>query len=79
MEDVAVVIRAAANSWDAILLDVDNGPGGDGASRAMTRCISPPASDAAWQALRPGGVFTVWSSLPDPAFTRRLKPGRALR
>ena len=29
--------------------------------------------NATWQALRPDGVFTVWSSAPDPAFTRRLK------
>ncbi len=71
-DDVGVIIRAAAISWDAILLDVDNGP--EGLTRQGND--APYSADglrAAWQALRPGGVFSVWSSAPDPAFTRRLK------
>jgi len=71
-DDVGVVIRAAANSWDAILLDVDNGPEGM-AQQGNDALYTIAGLTAAWQALRPGGVFTVWSSLPDPAFTRRLK------
>lgn len=72
VEDVGVIMRAAANSWDAILLDVDNGP--EGLSRQGNDALYTTAGlNAAWQALRPGGVFTVWSMAPDPAFTRRLK------
>lgn len=71
-EDVGMVIRAAARSWDAILLDVDNGP--EGLTRQGNDALYSAAGlGATWQALRPGGVFTVWSSTPDPAFTRRLK------
>ncbi|CAI9403770.1 Polyamine aminopropyltransferase [Pleomorphomonas sp. T1.2MG-36] len=72
VEDVGVVIRSAANSWDAILLDVDNGPEAM-AKQGNDALYYAAGLDATWQALKPGGVFTVWSSLPDPAFTRRLK------
>lgn len=72
VEDVAVIIRAAVNSWDAILLDVDNGPEAM-AQQGNDALYFTAGLDAAFRALRPGGVFTVWSSLPDPAFTRRLK------
>jgi spermidine synthase len=70
--DVAGLISAARTAYDAILLDVDNGP------EAFTR----PANDAiyhaaglaaAHRALRPGGVLAVWSAAPDRAFTRRLE------
>lgn len=72
VEDVGVILRAAANSWDAILLDVDNGP--EGLTRQGNDALYTTAGlDTAFRALRPGGVFTVWSSAPDPAFTRRLK------
>lgn len=72
VEDVGVIMRAATNSWDAILLDVDNGP--EGLTRQGNDALYTTAGlDAAFRALRPGGVFTLWSSAPDPAFTRRLK------
>ncbi|OCW55715.1 spermidine synthase [Hoeflea olei] len=72
--DVGAPIRAATGAWDAILLDVDNGP--DGLSRSGNDALySPQGLAAAFRALKPGGVFSVWSSAPDPAFTRRL--GRA--
>ena len=58
--------------WDAILLDVDNGP--DGLSRESNGALYDHAGLArARCALRPGGVFAVWSSGDDPAFTRRLR------
>ncbi len=70
--DVGAVIRAGAMSWDAILLDVDNGP--DGLTRRGNDALySAEGLRAAWRALRPGGLFSVWSSAPDAAFTRRLK------
>ncbi|MFN3389074.1 MAG: hypothetical protein ACK40O_09075 [Allosphingosinicella sp.] len=68
--DVAVPIRAGP--WDAILLDVDNGP--DGLTRAANdRLYDAAGLAAAKAALRPGGVLAVWSSAPDRRFTRRLR------
>ena len=68
--DVADVI--ADGRWDAILLDVDNGP--DGLVRAANdRLYSARGLDAARAALTPTGVLAVWSAGDDPAFTRRLK------
>ncbi|MDR3376674.1 MAG: spermidine synthase [Ancalomicrobiaceae bacterium] len=70
--DVGEVIRAGALSWDAILLDVDNGP--DGLTRQGNDALYSVAGlRAAWQALRPGGILSVWSAASDVAFTRRLK------
>jgi spermidine synthase len=70
-EDVAASIRAGAGAYDAILLDVDNGP--DGLTRAGNdRLYSATGLAAARSALTPGGVLAVWSAGPDPRFARRL-------
>lgn len=70
--DVAALIGERPGAWDAILLDVDNGP--DGLSReANGRLYSREGLARAKSALRPAGVLAVWSSAPDAAFTRRLK------
>jgi spermidine synthase len=70
--DVGEAIRAGKAAYDAILLDVDNGP--DGLTRKSNdRLYDFPGLRAARDALRPGGVLAVWSSGPDPDFTRRLK------
>ncbi len=67
--DVADAIRAG--SYDAILLDVDNGP--DGLTRdANDRLYSAYGLAAAKAALRPGGILAVWSAAPDRHFARRL-------
>ena len=69
--DVAAVIREGGNAYDAILLDVDNGP--DGLTRASNdRLYDVAGLAAARAALRPRGVLAVWSAHPDAAFTRRL-------
>lgn len=70
--DVSQVIRSNRSAYDAILLDVDNGPEG------LTRESNDVLYDlgglgAAQAALRPGGVLAVWSSGPDPKFTSRLR------
>lgn len=71
MRDVADVIGAARGSYDAILLDVDNGP--DGLVRAANdRIYSRSGLAAAKAALKPGGVLAVWSAAPDAVFARRL-------
>jgi spermidine synthase len=70
--DVGELIRAGRGSFDAILLDVDNGPGG--LSREANDGLYTQAGlAAARKALRPGGVLAVWSSGPDSGFTRRLQ------
>jgi spermidine synthase len=71
MGDVADAIRAGTRRYDAILLDVDNGP--DGLTRAANDGLySARGLDEARTALRPGGVLAVWSAAPDPAFAKRL-------
>lgn len=61
----------AQGDWDAILLDVDNGP--DGLTRAGNdRLYGTHGLGIARRALRPGGVLAVWSSGPSKPFVRRL-------
>ncbi|QUT07505.1 spermidine synthase [Sphingobium phenoxybenzoativorans] len=70
-DDVAEVIAAGRAIYDAILLDVDNGP--DGLTRqGNDRLYSAQGLSAAIAALRPGGVLAIWSAAPDNAFARRL-------
>lgn len=70
-EDVGGPIRAGRATFDAILLDVDNGP--EGLTReANDRLYDVAGLHAAKAALRPGGVLAVWSSRPDRNFTQRL-------
>ena len=69
--DVGRLIRSARSSFDAILLDVDNGP--EGLTReANDELYGSRGLSAARTALRPGGVLAVWSSSPDRNFTQRL-------
>jgi spermidine synthase len=70
--DVSELIRAGRASYDAILLDVDNGPAGM-TRKANDGLYDPNGLRAAFTALRPGGVLAVWSSKPDPKFTARLR------
>ena len=70
--DVGDAIGEDPARWDAILLDVDNGP--DGLVRPSNdRLYSPAGLAAARNALRPGGILAVWSAAPDAGFTRRLR------
>ena len=70
--DVAAAIGAARGRYDAILLDVDNGP--DGLTRAANdQLYSAAGLAAAKAALKAGGVLAIWSAAPDAAFSRRLK------
>ena len=73
--DVGRIIRSSAGAYDAILLDVDNGP--DGLTRmANDGLYDGPGLAAARKSLNPGGVLAVWSSGPDGDFTRRLRKAR---
>jgi spermidine synthase len=71
-EDVGQTIRKRKSAWDAILLDVDNGP--EGLTRQANDLLYERSGlKAAFFGLRPGGYLAVWSSRADAAFTRRLK------
>jgi spermidine synthase len=70
--DVGAVIGSARLAYDAILLDVDNGP--EGLTReANDSLYHRTGLRAARAALRPGGILAVWSSGPDRSFTARLR------
>ena len=69
--DVALAIADARGTYDAILLDVDNGP--DGLTAAGNdRLYSARGLAAARAALIPGGILAIWSAGPDKPFARRL-------
>jgi len=71
--DVGAVIAAASGSFDAILLDVDNGP--EGLIRPENDALyEAPALRRTREALAPDGVLAVWSSAPHDAFAKRLGP-----
>ena len=70
--DVGDLINGVQSRYDAILLDVDNGPEG------LMRKGNDDLYDAyglreSHAALRPNGILAVWSSAPHPAFTQRLR------
>jgi spermidine synthase len=69
--DVCALLESAHESWDIILLDVDNGP------RSLTKpengwLYTNQGLAAAHRSLRPGGVLGVWSARPNRAFARRM-------
>ncbi|RWE35312.1 MAG: hypothetical protein EOS78_18770 [Mesorhizobium sp.] len=70
--DVGQLIRSESAAWDAILLDVDNGPEGI-VHKGNDALYSLAGLGASRTALKPGGVLAVWSQGPDAGFTRRLK------
>jgi spermidine synthase len=79
LDDPRVSVRLAdvANAlggglWDAVLLDVDNGP--DALVRPENdRLYSPAGLHAVRTALKPAGLLAIWSAAPDPRFTRTLQ------
>jgi spermidine synthase len=73
--DVIAVIAEKASAFDAILLDVDNGP------RAVGRktngwLYSPAGLEAIHETLNPGGVLAIWSAGPEVDFSERLRAAR---
>ncbi len=70
--DVAAIIKTSTQLFDAILLDVDNGP--DGLTQKENDWLYSIAGlNAAYRALKPGGVLAVWSAGSSAAFTGRLR------
>jgi spermidine synthase len=71
-EDVVKTIGQQRSAWDAILLDVDNGPAGL-TREANDRLYGNSGLRSSFDALRPGGVLGVWSAAGGALFTRRMK------
>lgn len=70
--DVHDIIAGPPEQFDAILLDVDNGPDGL-ISVANDRLYCHMGLCTAYKALRPGGVLAIWSSYPEYGFADRLE------
>lgn len=70
--DILKLIAGCKGTYDAILLDIDNGP--DGLTQASNEWLYGRSGLATLSAaLRVGGVLTVWSATDDAGFTRRLR------
>ncbi len=73
--DVAELFKTKQPTYDAILLDVDNGP--EGFTRSDNNNLySLNSLHAIRQTLRPKGVLAIWSAWHDPKFTQQLKKAR---
>jgi spermidine synthase len=72
--DVAATLGASARRFDAVLLDVDNGPAAFTAT-LNTRLYDDRGLAAARMALKDGGVLAVWSAWEDRRFEQRLRYG----
>jgi spermidine synthase len=70
--DVALIMRSEQRAYDAILLDVDNGPEGL-TSEDNDRLYTEAGTRSAFAALKPAGVLAVWSAGPDIAFAKCLR------
>jgi spermidine synthase len=72
--DVVRILQAKPRAFDAILLDVDNGPE-DLIRKGNDRLYDRRGLEVIRAALRPGGVLGVWSASPERAFVKRLEGG----
>jgi spermidine synthase len=69
--DVAVPLVRSPRRWDAVLLDVDNGPAFL-VHQSNAGLYEEAGLTTALDALRPGGLLAIWSSGPAPALADRL-------
>lgn len=70
--DVGKTMRLDKEGFDAILLDVDNGPDAF-TSTGNANLYDNRGVTQAHAALRPGGVLAVWSAWEDRKFEQRLR------
>jgi spermidine synthase len=72
IRDVSVVLRDAASQFDAVLLDVDNGPAAF-TTDANAGLYDDRGLAAARAAMKPHGLLAVWSAREDRKFEQRLR------
>ncbi len=75
IEDVAVTLASRAGQFDAVLLDVDNGPAAFAGS-SNDGLYDDRGIAVAYAALKMDGVLAVWSAREDRKFEQRLRHGR---
>jgi spermidine synthase len=75
IEDVAVTLASRAGQFDAVLLDVDNGPASFSGSN-NDGLYDDRGIAVAYAALKMDGVLAVWSAREDRKFEQRLRHGR---
>jgi spermidine synthase len=76
IDDVAVTLSARPGQFDAILLDVDNGPAPFANSSNNAGLYDDRGIAIAYAALKPDGILAVWSAREDRKFEQRLRHGR---
>ena len=69
--DVVKYLRKVKRPFDAILLDVDNGPAA-WCLESNSRLYDRPGLTRILHALKPGGLLAVWSAEQSPVFEKRL-------
>ena len=70
--DVAELLVQGSGDYDAVLLDVDNGP--EGLTHSDNNWLySVEGTSSIHKSLTPGGVLAVWSASPDSLYASRLK------
>ena len=73
--DVALCLASKTPHYDAILLDVDNGP--EGITQSDNDWLyTPQGLEDIFKTLRPKGMLAIWSAADDPKFVTRLKKAR---
>jgi len=75
VDDVAITLATRRDQFDAVLLDVDNGPAAFGGAN-NDGLYDDRGIAAAFHALKLDGVFAVWSAREDRKFEQRLRHGR---
>ncbi|WP_369376385.1 spermidine synthase [Streptomyces sp. cg36] len=70
--DLVAYVRTAADTFDALCLDIDNGPDWT-VTESNDGLYSPAGLAACRERLNPGGVLAVWSARPSPAFEEALR------
>jgi spermidine synthase len=70
--DVTALIRESRREFDAIVLDVDNGPAAVTADD-NGRLYTGTGLRSVYAALRPGGCVAFWSAGPDEPFERAMR------
>ncbi len=70
--DIAKIIKTEKKAYDAILLDVDNGP--EGLTRYGNDWLySKDGLNTAYASLKSEGILAVWSAGPDRIFSKRIR------